>query len=85
MVHAFEHAIHLARIAFAHLGIVQHKWVVKYFLQRNVFVDQQRVARRQEHHQGITPHRLGDDAVTSLVGERESRVVQVTVQAFDLL
>ncbi|AOS80125.1 hypothetical protein Q5W_14710 [Hydrogenophaga sp. PBC] len=80
-----QDAINLASMAFACCGITQHDRVAQHFFQRNSFVSQHGMTRGHGYHQLVFPNWIDDDAVAGLIGHGKARVVQIIMQALDLL
>lgn len=74
-----QNSIHLARIAFAYVGVAKHEWVTQHFVQWNAFMGEQWVPCGNSHHQWIAPRRFSNDAVSNLIGQSEPYVVQVVM------
>ncbi|AIO49341.1 hypothetical protein DM44_1857 [Burkholderia cepacia] len=85
LVPLLQDAVYLASMPLACGRVAEHQPLLQHHLQRNAPVLQQGVAQRQRHHQFVIPRGSRHDAVAYLVRHRQARVVQVFLQASDLL
>ena len=80
-----QQPVHVPCMALAHLRIAEHGRLAQQFFQRNTPISQQRMPRRNSLHQRVATGGNSADAIAHFVGLCKPHVVQVVMQALDLL
>lgn len=77
--------VRISYLAFTELRIAHGKGVAQHFIQRNTLVCKERMPCRYNHHQRVTARRLSNNAFTHFDRLGKSRIVEIVVQASELL